>query len=87
MSTESKREQVEGVVLSARGDKTITVSVPMMVQHPKYRKYLRKVRVFRAHDEANEAKEGDRVLLRQCRPISKSKHWQLLSVIERAQTV
>ena len=84
--TESKREVLEGVVRSAKAHKTITVTVPMIVQHPKYKKYLRKDRVFHVHDEKNEAKEGDRVAIAETRPMSKTKHWRLTKVIKRAET-
>lgn len=87
MTTKSSRETLEGVVQSSRGDKTITVRVPMVVQHPKYGKFLRRDRVFRVHDEKNDAREGDRVAIRQSRPISKRKRWRLAKVIERAKTV
>lgn len=87
MSTESKRQELEGIVRSSKGDKTITVSVPHMVQHPKYKKYLRKESVFRVHDEKNDAKQGDRVVIRESRPISRTKCWRLKKVVERAQTI
>ena len=87
MTTRSKRQELEGFVQSSKGDKTITVTVSYMVQHPKYKKFLRKERVYRVHDERNEAKEGDRVVICQSRPISRSKYWRLKAVAERAQTV
>lgn len=87
MTRKPKWEILEGVVQSDKGLKTITVRVPMVVQHPKYKKYLRRDRVFRVHDARDEAKEGDRVAIRQVRPISKTKHWRLVKVLERAQTV
>lgn len=86
MSTQSKRQELEGIVQSSKGDKTITVRVPHIVQHPKYKKYLRKERVFRVHDEKNDAKQGDRVVIRESRPISRTKCWRLKEVVERAQT-
>jgi len=87
MITKAKREVLEGVVRSSRGDKTITVHVSMVVRHPKYGKYLRRDRVFRVHDEKNDAREGDRVEIKQSRPISKSKRWRLARVLVRAKTV
>ncbi len=87
MTTGSKRQELEGVVQSSKGDKTITVRVPHIVQHPKYKKFLRKERVFRVHDEKNEAKEGDRVVISESRPISRTKCWRLKAVVERAKTV
>jgi small subunit ribosomal protein S17 len=87
MNTKSRRQELEGVVQSNKGNKTITVTVPHIVQHPKYKKFLRKERVFHVHDEKNEAREGDRVLIRESRPISRTKCWKLRSIVERAQTV
>ena len=86
MSKSPKRELLEGVVTSAKAAKSITVKVPMVVQHPKYKKYLRRDRTFHVHDEQSEAKEGDRVTIRACRPISKMKHWRLVQVVKQART-
>jgi small subunit ribosomal protein S17 len=86
MSERSKQESLEGVVRSSKAEKTITVVVPTLVQHPKYRKFIRRSSVFHVHDERNEAKEGDRVQITECRPVSKSKHWRLTKIVERAQT-
>jgi len=86
MSERPKQESLEGVVQSAKADKTITVMVPRLVQHPKYRKFIRRNSVFHVHDEKNEAKEGDRVQITGCRPLSKSKHWRLTRIVVRAQT-
>jgi len=84
MTKKPKREVLEGVVRSAKAHKSLTVTVPLVVKHPKYKKYLRRNRVFHVHDENNDAREGDRVAIRPCRPISKTKHWRLVKVIERA---
>ena len=73
-----------GVVASDKGDKTIKVVVAFQTRHPKYGKYLKRRTVLHAHDEKNEAKEGDTVEIAECRPISKTKHHRLLRVVERA---
>jgi small subunit ribosomal protein S17 len=73
-----------GVVRSAVRNKTIKVVVAYQVVHPKYGKYLRRQMVLHAHDERNEAGDGDVVEVAACRPISKTKHWRLVRVIEKA---
>jgi len=75
---------IEGVVASDKGDKTIKVVVAFQTRHPKYGKYLKRRTILHAHDEKNEAKEGDTVDIAECRPISKTKHHRLLRVVERA---
>jgi len=61
--------------------------VRRMVKHPKYEKYLRRESVFHVHDERNEAEDGDRVVIRPTRPLSKTKHWRLVRIIEKAKKV
>lgn len=73
-----------GVVTSARRDKTRTVAIDFSVKHPLYGKYLRKRHELHVHDEKNVSKLGDRVEIAECRPISKTKSWVLLRVIEAA---
>src|SRR5262245_16387384 len=75
---------IEGVVASDKGDKTIKVVVNYQTKHPKYGKFLKRRTVRHAHDEKNDAKEGDRVEIAECRPMSKTKHHRLLRVVERA---
>lgn len=72
-----------GVVTSDRRDKTIRVAVEMLIRHRRYGKYVRRWTVLHAHDERNEAREGDRVEVMECRPYSKTKHWRLVRVLER----
>jgi small subunit ribosomal protein S17 len=74
----------KGKVLSAAMDKTITVAVDTQKQHPRYKKYLKQRSKFYAHDEDEEAREGDRVLIEETRPISKKKRWKLKRVLERS---
>ena len=73
-----------GVVVSDRGDKTDREKVEWMYKHPKYGKYLRKTTKFGVHDEKNEAKVGDTVEIIECRPMSKTKTWRLVKVVETA---
>ncbi len=75
---------VIGVVASDKGDKTIKVVVEFQTKHPKYGKYLRRRTVLHAHDEKNEAREGDKVEIAECRPLSKTKHHRLVRIVEKA---
>jgi small subunit ribosomal protein S17 len=75
---------IRGVVASDKGNKTIKVVVEYQTRHPKYGKYLKRRTVLHAHDETNDAKEGDTVEITECRPLSKTKHHRLLRVVERA---
>jgi len=75
---------IQGVVASDKGDKTIRVVVNYQTKHPKYGKYLKRRTVLHAHDEKNEAREGDTVEIAECRPLSKTKHHRLLRIVQRA---
>jgi small subunit ribosomal protein S17 len=75
---------IQGVVASDKGDKTIKVVVNYQTRHEKYGKYLKRRTVLHAHDEKNEAKEGDTVEIAECRPLSKTKHHRLLRIVQRA---
>ena len=75
---------VTGRVVSNKMQKTITVQVERRLQHPMYGKFLTRRTKLHAHDEKNESKEGDLVMIEQCRPLSKTKTWRLVKVIERA---
>ncbi|MDR0683604.1 MAG: 30S ribosomal protein S17 [Spirochaetaceae bacterium] len=66
-------------------NKTIVVSVETMALHPLYKKYVRKVKRIKAHDEENTARTGDKVRVMECRPISRDKCWKLVEVVERAK--
>jgi len=85
--TRNDRRTLEGTVTSDRCAKTITVEVQRTFRHPKYKKYVRKVARYHAHDEKDEAKRGDRVEIRACRPLSRTKRWLLVRIIDRASTV
>ena len=75
---------IQGVVASDKGDKTIKVVVEYQTRHPKYGKYLKRRSVLHAHDEKNEAKEGDTVEIAECRPLSRTKHHRLLRIVQKA---
>ena len=81
----SSTRTLTGAVTSASRDKTITVTVERQTQHPKYKKYIKRTTKLHAHDAANVCKVGDKVLVSECRPISKSKTWQLVEVIESVE--
>ena len=83
--TASVARNLVGLVVSDKMDKTITVEVERRVKHPLYKKYVRRRTKFHAHDEENTCNVGDTVTIEQCRPISKSKAWRLLEVVERAR--
>lgn len=84
MNTESSTNTVTGRVVSNRMEKTITVVLERRVPHPIYGKYIRRSTKIHAHDENNECREGDLVMVQQCRPLSKSKNWRLVKVLEQA---
>lgn len=79
-----RRKEEIGTVLSDKMDKTISVQIYRTVTHPKYKKLIRKTTVFKAHDETNKAKEGDKVRIYETRPLSKNKRWMLAEVVEKA---
>ena len=79
----NKRPTRVGVVTSAAREKTIKVTVSFQVKHRKYGKHLRRRTVLHAHDEKNEAYDGDLVEIAECRPLSKTKHWRLIRVVQR----
>jgi small subunit ribosomal protein S17 len=83
-NTRGRRKEVEGVVISDKMSKTISVLIYRLVQHPKYKKFIKKTSVFKAHDETNQAKEGDKVRIYEARPLSKTKRWMLAEVVEKA---
>ncbi|HPE95810.1 MAG TPA: 30S ribosomal protein S17 [Bacillota bacterium] len=85
MEERNLRKTRVGKVVSSKMDKTVVVLVEDNVKHPLYGKIVRKSIKFKAHDENNEAGEGDRVMIMETRPISKDKHWRLLKIIEKAK--
>jgi len=84
MGERGKRKTLTGVVSSDRMDKTVIVMVNRLVLHPVYKKYIRKGKRVKAHDEKNECHIGDKVLLIETRPLSKEKKWRVKEILERA---
>ncbi|MGQ9646757.1 MAG: 30S ribosomal protein S17 [Thermodesulfobacteriota bacterium] len=84
MRERGKRKTLMGVVWSNKMDKTVTVMVNRLVLHPVYKKYIRKRKKVKAHDEKNECRIGDKVLLIETRPLSKEKRWRVKQVLARA---
>lgn len=75
----------QGIVVSNKGDKSITVRIDIARRHPTYEKIVRRSRTLHAHDERNEAGEGDVVRVIETRPLSKTKRWRLVDVVEKAR--
>ena len=85
MSERNLRKARTGVVRSSKMDKTITVAVERRVKHPIYGKFVKKTTRFHAHDEKNECGVGDVVKIMETRPLSKTKRWRLVEVVEKAK--
>ena len=75
----------QGTVVSSKGDKSITVQVELVGRHRRYEKVVRRTRTLHVHDEANQAGEGDIVRVVETRPLSKTKRWRLVEILERAR--
>ena len=78
------RRTLTGMVVSDKNDKTIVVRVETLVQHPLFKKYIRRRKTFMAHDPANECGVGDKVQICEFRPLSRRKRWHLVKVLEKA---
>jgi small subunit ribosomal protein S17 len=81
----NRRKVRDGTVVSTKMDKTVVVAVIDRVRHRRYGKTLQRTRRLYAHDEANDAREGDRVRLQETRPLSRQKRWRVVEVLERAK--
>jgi small subunit ribosomal protein S17 len=81
----TKQRERQGVVVSDAMDKTVVVKVSAVKPHAQYAKVIRTTDRLKAHDEQNEARVGDTVLVRECRPLSRDKTWRLIKVLERAE--
>jgi small subunit ribosomal protein S17 len=79
------RKILEGLVVSDKMDKTVVVSVEDRVKHAKYHKVIRRTKNYKAHDEANECGVGDRVRLMETRPLSATKRWRVVEILEKAK--
>ena len=85
--TRNRRKELVGRVVSDKMDKTIVVSVETYKRHPLYNKRIKYTKKYKAHDEHNEAKEGDLVRIMETRPLSKEKRWRLVEIVEKAITI
>ncbi|QRN78718.1 MAG: 30S ribosomal protein S17 [Nocardiopsis sp. BM-2018] len=79
------RKVRDGIVVSDSMDKTAVVAVTERVRHPRYNKFVRRTKKLYAHDETNDANEGDRVRVMETRPLSKNKRWRIVEILERAK--
>jgi small subunit ribosomal protein S17 len=79
------RKVLEGLVVGDKMDKTVVVSVEDRVKHPKYHKVIRRTKKYKAHDEANACGVGDRVRLMETRPLSATKRWRVVEILEKAK--
>ena len=81
----SGKKEFVGIVSSDKMEKTIVVAIETLTPHPLYKKYVKRIKKVKAHDEKNDAKTGDRVRVIECRPLSREKHWKLVEILERAK--
>ena len=86
-TTDRHRRTLSGVVVSDKMDKTVVVQVTRRYRHPRYRKYIQERQRYKAHDEENTAKLGDKVEIVETRPLSAQKRWALRSIVEKATIV
>ncbi|MCC3145074.1 30S ribosomal protein S17 [Halanaerobium sp. Z-7514] len=84
MERNNRKERV-GIVVSDKRDKTITVAVERRTQHPEYKRVIKKTKKYTAHDEENACNEGDKVKIMETRPLSKTKRWRLIEILEKAK--
>jgi small subunit ribosomal protein S17 len=85
MAERGNKRTIKGVVISNKMDKTIVVRAERLVKHPVFQKYVRKHIKYKAHDENNQSKLGDTVLIIESRPLSKEKRWRMLEILEKAK--
>jgi small subunit ribosomal protein S17 len=85
MAERGNKRTIKGVVVSNKMDKTIVVKAERLVKHPVFHKYVRKHLKYKAHDEKNQSKLGDTVLIIESRPLSKEKRWRMLEILDKAK--
>lgn len=83
MSDKARKLEMIGVVTSDKMDKTVVVTVKRQEMHPVFKKFIRRRATFKAHDEKNECRQGDKVQIRECRPLSKDKCFRVVKIVER----
>ncbi|HNY66932.1 MAG TPA: 30S ribosomal protein S17 [Deltaproteobacteria bacterium] len=85
MTEKSIKREMTGTISSDKMDKTVVVTVERLEKHPVFQKYIRRRTKYKAHDEKNECRMGDKVLIRECRPLSRDKCWRVVSILERQE--
>ena len=85
MSEQKQKRTLEGLVVSDKMDKTVVVAVQRLTPHPLYGRVLRRTSQYKAHDETNDCHQGDRVVITECRPLSRDKCWRVVRVLDRAR--
>jgi small subunit ribosomal protein S17 len=84
-NAETKRRKMTGVVVKDKMDKTVVIEVEKFLKHPKYHKYLKTKKRYKAHDENNECSIGDKVLIIESRPLSKEKRWVVKEIVKKEE--
>ncbi len=84
MSERGNRKTQIGIVVSDKMDKTVVVKVDRLVKHPVYNKYIKRTAKYKAHDDENSCKTGDRVMIVETRPLSKDKRWKVRQIVEKS---
>lgn len=87
MNATNLKRTLTGTVVSDKMDKTVTVLIERKIKHPLLGKILRVSKKYHAHDEANECKQGDVVIIEECRPLSKTKSWRVSKLVEKSQAI
>lgn len=82
--TTATKRTLQGVVTSSAGDKSATILIERRIKHPLYGKIIKRSTKVRLHDEENECNKGDTILIEECRPMSKTKSWKLVKIVEKA---
>ncbi len=83
--TRNERKERIGFVVSNKMDKTVSVTVERRKQHPMYKRVIKRSKKYKAHDENNECNEGDKVRIVETRPLSKTKRWRVIEILEKAK--
>jgi small subunit ribosomal protein S17 len=85
MEDRNNRKEKIGFVVSDKMDKTVTVEIERKTQHPLYKRVINQTKLYKVHDENNECNEGDKVRIMETRPLSKTKRWRVVEIIEKAK--
>ncbi len=83
-TTVANKRTVQGLVTSSAGDKSATIMIERRIKHPIYGKFIKRSTKLHIHDEANECNKGDTIMVEECRPMSKTKSWKLVKIVEKA---